>query len=129
ATPNIPEAEALVGRPLRTDDDLDRAAREIADLGAKAVVITGGHGSGPEAVDLLYDGREFRRFSTPRLTTHHGRGSGCTFASAIAAGLAQGASVAEAVAQAKEYVTAALERAFAVGKGPGPLHHFYAWWG
>ena len=128
ATPNIPEAEALAGRPLRTGDDLERAAREIAALGAKAVVITGGHASGTEAVDLLYDGREFRRFSAPRLATGHGRGSGCTFASAIAAGLAQGLSVEQAVARAKEYVTAALERAFPMGKGPGPLHHFYRWW-
>ncbi|MGQ9572686.1 MAG: bifunctional hydroxymethylpyrimidine kinase/phosphomethylpyrimidine kinase [Dehalococcoidia bacterium] len=127
-TPNIPEAEALVGRRLETTEDLQRAAQEIAVLGAKNVVITGGHASGPEAVDLLYDGRRFRHFSAPRLTTRHGRGTGCTFASAIAAWLARGASVEDAVARAKEYVTTALEHAFALGKGPGPVHHFYRWW-
>jgi hydroxymethylpyrimidine/phosphomethylpyrimidine kinase len=92
------------------------------------VVITGGHASGPEAVDLLYDGRDFRRFSAPRLATSHGRGVGCTFASAIAVWLAQGVGVEEAVARAKGYVTAALEHAFALGKGPGPVHHFHRWW-
>jgi len=127
-TPNIPEAEALVGRRLETDEDLERAAQEIAVLGARSVVITGGHASGPEAVDLLYDGRSIRRFSAPRLATRHGRGAGCTFASAIAAWLAQGAAIDEAVARAKEYVTAALEHALALGKGPGPVHHFYQWW-
>jgi len=127
-TPNIPEAEALVDRRLETGEDLQRAAQEIAALGARNVVITGGHASGPEAVDVLYDGRAIRRFSGPRLATSHGRGVGCTFASAIAVWLAKGASVEEAVAQAKEYVTAALEHAFALGKGPGPVNHFYRWW-
>jgi hydroxymethylpyrimidine/phosphomethylpyrimidine kinase len=127
-TPNLPEAEALVDRRLETDDDLERAAKEMVTLGARNVVITGGHASGPDAVDLLYDGRGFRRFSAPRLATRHGRGTGCTFASAVAAWLALGASVEEAVGRAKEYVTAALERAFALGKGPGPLHHFHRWW-
>jgi hydroxymethylpyrimidine/phosphomethylpyrimidine kinase len=127
-TPNIPEAEALVGCRLERDEDLEWAAREIGALGAGKVVITGGHASGPEAVDLLYDGRGFRRFSAPRLATAHGRGVGCTFASAIAAWLAMGADVEEAVARAKEYVTAALEHAFALGKGLGPVHHFYRWW-
>jgi hydroxymethylpyrimidine/phosphomethylpyrimidine kinase len=127
-TPNIPEAEALVGRRLETDEDLQRAAQEIGALGARNVVITGGHASGPEAVDVLYDGRGFWHFSEPRLATRHGRGVGCTFASAIAAWLALGADVEEAVGQAKEYVTAALEHAFALGKGPGPVHHFYHWW-
>jgi hydroxymethylpyrimidine/phosphomethylpyrimidine kinase len=127
-TPNIPEAEALVGRRLETDEDLQRAAQEIASLGARNVVITGGHASGPEAVDLLYDGRDIRRFSSPRLATRHGRGVGCTFASAIAVWLAQGAGIEEAVAHAKEYVTVALEHALALGKGPGPVHHFHRWW-
>ncbi|KPK48291.1 MAG: phosphomethylpyrimidine kinase [Dehalococcoidia bacterium SM23_28_2] len=127
-TPNIPEAEALVGRRLETDADLQRAAQEIAALGARSVVITGGHASGPDAVDLLYDGKSIRRFSAPRLATRHGRGTGCTFASAITAWLAQGAAIDEAVARAKEYVTAALEHALALGKGPGPVHHFYRLW-
>jgi hydroxymethylpyrimidine/phosphomethylpyrimidine kinase len=127
-TPNIPEAEALVGHRIETDEDLQRAAQEIVALGAGNVVITGGHASGPEAVDLLYDGRGFWHFSEPRLATSHGRGVGCTFASAIAAWLAQGADIEEAVARAKEYVTAALEHALALGKGPGPVHHFYRWW-
>jgi hydroxymethylpyrimidine/phosphomethylpyrimidine kinase len=127
-TPNLPEAEALTGRRLETEADLEAAAREITALGAKAVVITGGHASGPEAVDLLYEGRGFRRFAAPRLATRHGRGTGCTFAAAIAAGLAQGMGIEEAVGRAKEYLTAALERAVGLGKGPGPLQHFYRWW-
>jgi hydroxymethylpyrimidine/phosphomethylpyrimidine kinase len=127
-TPNLPEAEVLTGRRLESDGDLEAAAHEIAGLGARAVVITGGHASGPEAVDLLYDGRRFRRLAAPRLATRHGRGTGCTFAAAVAAGLAQGMAIEEAVGQAKDYVTAALARAVAVGKGPGPLHHFHRWW-
>ncbi len=127
-TPNLPEAEALSGRRLEASSDLETAAREIAALGASAVVITGGHASGSESIDLLYDGRRFRRFAAPRLSTRHGRGTGCTFSAAIAAGLAQGMPIEEAVGQAKEYVTTALARAAAVGKGPGPLHHFHRWW-
>jgi len=127
-TPNIPEAEALVNRRLETDEDLQRAAQEIAALGARNVVITGGHASGPWAVDVLYDGKGIRRLSAPRLATRHGRGAGCTFASAIAVWLAQGASVERAVERAKDYVTEALEHAFALGKGPGSVHHFYRWW-
>ena len=81
----------------------------------------------PISVDLLYDGSCFCCFAAPRLATRHGRGTGCTFAAAIAVGLAQGMGIEEAVGRAKEYVTAALERAVAIGKGPGPLQHFYRW--
>ncbi len=127
-TPNIPEAEALVGRDLRSDADIRDAARQIHGMGAQNVVITGGHRPGQSAVDLLYDGRDFRAFSAPRVETQSTHGTGCTFASAIAAFLARGEPVADAVAHAKDYVTEALRHAYPLGEGHGPMHHFYRWW-
>jgi hydroxymethylpyrimidine/phosphomethylpyrimidine kinase len=127
-TPNLPEAGILVGRSLRDGDDIRRAAREIVGLGARAVVMKGGHGGGDVVVDVLFDGANFREYTAPRIDTSSTHGTGCTFASAIAAGLARGLSVEEAVAQAKEYVTAALRNAQAIGGGHGPVHHFYRFW-
>jgi hydroxymethylpyrimidine/phosphomethylpyrimidine kinase len=127
-TPNLPEAEILVGRSLQDGDDVRRAAREIVALGPRAVVMKGGHGGGDVVVDVLFDGANFREYTAPRIDTSSTHGTGCTFASAIAAGLARGLSIEEAVAQAKEYVTAALRNAQAIGGGHGPLHHFYRFW-
>ncbi len=137
ATPNIPEAEALVGRSLATDDDIRRAAREIAAMGPRNVVMKGGHRTdvrpsgrdGDAAVDLLFDGREFHAFSAPRIDTTSTHGTGCTFASAIAAFLALGDPVPEAVGRAKDYLTEALRRAYPIGAGHGPVHHFWRWQG
>jgi len=126
-TPNIPEAEVLVGRKLEGPDDLRRAAEEIGALGARHVVIKGGHRDGP-AVDLYYDGRSFHEFATPRVDTSSTHGTGCTFASAIAASLAKGLGVRDAVAMAKAYVTKALQSAYPVGHGHGPVHHFFRFW-
>jgi hydroxymethylpyrimidine/phosphomethylpyrimidine kinase len=126
-TPNLPEAEALLGRPLASWDALRDAARELAALGAAAVVIKGGHREGP-ATDLLFDGADFHEFTAARVETAHTHGTGCTFASAIAAGLAKGESVRGAVALAKAYVTKALQSAYPVGRGRGPVHHFYRYW-
>ncbi|MBI4298351.1 MAG: bifunctional hydroxymethylpyrimidine kinase/phosphomethylpyrimidine kinase [Chloroflexi bacterium] len=127
-TPNLPEAEVLADRKIRSLEDVRRAARDIVGLGARSVVVKGGHLEGP-AVDTFYDGREFREFTAPRIATRSTHGTGCTFASAIAAGLAKGMELTEAVAQAKEYVTEAIRRAFLMGQGHGPLNHFYQLWG
>ena len=126
-TPNIPEAEALTGRAIGSVDDARAAARDIVEMGAKAVVVKGGHLDGPPK-DLLYDGVRFREYAGARIETTSTHGTGCTFASAIAVGLAKGLSLEEAVGQAKAFVTEAMRRAFAVGQGHGPLHHFFALW-
>ena len=126
-TPNIPEAEALTGTTIESDDDVREAARRIVSMGARTVVVKGGHREGP-AADVLYDGSEFQVFTAPRINTVNTHGTGCTFASAVAAGLAQGKSVEEAVGQAKEYVTKAIRASFPIGQGHGPLNHFYKLW-
>lgn len=127
-TPNIPEAEALTGLTIVTGDDVRNAAKEIINMGAKAVVVKGGHRAGP-ATDLFYDGSDFREFSSPRIDTPNTHGTGCTFASAVAAGLAKGLEPVDAVASAKEYVTEAIRNSYPMGGGHGPLNHFYRSWG
>lgn len=126
-TPNIPEAEALTGIKLTEESDVRRAAERIVAMGARSVVVKGGHRQGP-ATDVFYDGARFQEFTAPRIDTRNTHGTGCTFASAVAAGLARGLTVIEAVALAKDYVTAAIRRAFAMGQGHGPLNHFYKLW-
>jgi hydroxymethylpyrimidine/phosphomethylpyrimidine kinase len=126
-TPNRPEAEALTGRLVRSLDDAREAARRLVEMGARHAVVKGGHADGP-AVDVLFDGRDFHEFAAPRVDTRHTHGTGCTFASAIAAELAKGATVPEAVGRAKTYLTQALHYAPGLGHGHGPVHHFYAWW-
>lgn len=127
-TPNLPEAEVLAGFAIDSDEDVRRAAKEIVGLGARAVVVKGGHREAAEAVDVLYDGITFRDYSAPRIDTTSTHGTGCTFASAIAAYLARGEPLAEAVGQAKEYLTEALRRAYPIGGGHGPVHHFHRFW-
>ena len=126
-TPNIPESETLTGLEIETDDDMKEAARRILAMGAGAVVVKGGHREGP-ATDLFFDGDQFTEFSSERFDTVNTHGTGCTFASAAAAGLAQGKSLPEAVAQAKEYVTEAIRNSYPLGQGHGPVHHFYHFW-
>ena len=126
-TPNIPEAETLTGLTISTEEDVREAARQIVALGARAVVVKGGHLTGP-ATDLLYDGNEFNEFTSERFDTVNTHGTGCTFASAAAAGLAQGKSLLDAVAQAKAYVTEAIRHSYPLGNGHGPVHHFYRFW-
>jgi hydroxymethylpyrimidine/phosphomethylpyrimidine kinase len=126
-TPNIAEAEVLVGREIKSIDDARDAAGEIVGMGATTAVVKGGHLDGP-ATDILFDGNEFRAFTAQRISTTSDHGTGCTFASATAAGLAKGLSVRDAVAQAKRYVTAAMRHAFPMGQGHGPLNHFYELW-
>lgn len=126
-TPNIPEAEAILGRPLRRAGDLEPAARELHRLGARAVLLKGGHGGDPETCrDLLFDGSEALTLSAPRIATDNDRGTGCTLASAVAALLARGRTLREAVGGARAYVRAALLAA-AGRETPGragPLEHF-----
>ena len=126
-TPNIPEAETLIEGKIETDDDMRRAAELIVGMGARSVVVKGGHREGP-ATDLFYDGASFHEFTAPRFETKNTHGTGCTFASAVAAGLAQGKSPLESVAQAKDFVTEAIRRSFPIGQGHGPLNHFYNSW-
>jgi hydroxymethylpyrimidine/phosphomethylpyrimidine kinase len=133
-TPNVPEAEALSGRPIQSMDDAREAARRICGMGAAAVLITGGHGwddatglaaAGVKVVDLLFDGQVFREFLLPRVDSRHTHGTGCTYASAVAAGLALGQELPEAAARAQRYVAGAIAHAPGIGHGRGPLDHFW----
>ena len=119
-TPNLPEAELLTG--IRTDDEaaMVRAAEVLHKLGARWVLVKGGHLPG-DPVDVLFDGQSVRRFPAARVRVRHTHGSGCTLASAIACYLARGADVPDAVAQAKQYVTGAIEGGFPLGRGIGPV--------
>jgi hydroxymethylpyrimidine/phosphomethylpyrimidine kinase len=126
-TPNLPEAEVLVGRPVETLDDMRAAAADIVGLGARSVVVKGGH-LASDPTDLFSDGERAFELPARRIETTSTHGTGCTFASAIAALLARGEDLEAAVRGAKDYVTAAIERAYPVGHGHGPVHHFYRWW-
>ena len=130
-TPNLPEAAALTGASVaRNEREMEIQARAILDLGARNVLIKGGHGEGDDSVDLLVGQGELVRLSAKRVATKNTHGTGCTLSSAIAAGLAKGADLITAVQQAKTYVTAAIAAAdrLHVGHGHGPLHHFHAEW-
>ncbi len=130
-TPNLPEAAALLDAPPARDEaEMRSQAEKLLALGAGAVLIKGGHGGGPESVDLLVEPGRCLRLAAPRIATKNTHGSGCTLASALAAGLAKGLPLDEAAKQAKTYVNAALAAAdrLAIGAGRGPLHHFHAWW-
>ena len=127
ATPNIPEAEVLAGRTLQTEGELRDAARAIQAMGPKAVIIKGGHRTG-DADDLLFDGQAFQTLHAERVDTPHTHGTGCSFSAAIAAGLAKGLDVPQAVAEAKSWLTAAIRQAYAIGSGYSPVHHFHALW-
>jgi hydroxymethylpyrimidine/phosphomethylpyrimidine kinase len=121
-TPNLPEAEALSGMAIRGPEELRRAAERIRDLGARAVLIKGGHGEGP-ATDVLLAGKIWREFTAPRIATRHTHGTGCTYSSAITACLASGMPLADAVERAKRFVHEAIRTAPGLGKGCGPLNH------
>jgi hydroxymethylpyrimidine/phosphomethylpyrimidine kinase len=124
-TPNIPEAEALAGIEIRDDGARESAARRILKLGPSAVIIKGGHLASPTIRDLLYDGHRFTEFTGPRVETRSTHGTGCTFAAAITSHLALGRSLAEAVPLAQEYVRGAMQAGPDIGRGHGPLHHFW----
>lgn len=128
-TPNLHEARVLSRLPISNLEEMKEAAKAIHRLGPQNVVVKGGHLE-RESVDLLYDGRQFLELPGPRLETKNDHGTGCTFASAIAAGLAKGQDVPTAVKAAKEYITQALQGAidWQLGQGHGPVHHFFALW-
>jgi hydroxymethylpyrimidine/phosphomethylpyrimidine kinase len=124
-TPNIPEAETLSGIAIRTDADRRAAAREIQALGARAVLIKGGHLESTEIVDLLYDGHRFLEFTIERVAGRATHGTGCTFAAALAARLALGGNLDEAIAGAQRYIAGAIRHAPNLGRGHGPMNHFW----
>jgi hydroxymethylpyrimidine/phosphomethylpyrimidine kinase len=133
-TPNIPEAEVLSGRRIHSPDAAREAAKRIHDMGAAAVIITGGHGwdeatglaaAGLRIVDLLFDGHAFHEFLAPRVDSRHTHGTGCTYAAAVAAGLALGRDLPDAAAQAQQYVAGAILHAPGIGHGRGPIDHFW----
>lgn len=129
-TPNLAEAAALLEHaPARSEAEMEEQARALLRLGAQSVLIKGGHGEGPESIDLLVDATSVTRFSAMRIATSNTHGSGCTLSSAIAAELAKGRDLKTAAREAKNYVTAAIAAAdeLKIGHGHGPLHHFYGY--
>lgn len=128
-TPNRHEAEELSGIPVRSLDDARRAARALHALGARWAVVKGGHVAedAAEAVDVVYDGREWHLLRAPRIVTRSTHGTGCTFSAAITAYLARGYPVLRALQEAKAYITEAIRRAPAIGRGHGPTCSFYPW--
>ena len=124
-TPNIPEAQVLSGKSIDDAASEEEAARIIAALGPRFVVIKGGHRDSAEAVDLIYDGTSFERIAGPRIHTANTHGTGCTFSAAIAANLALGAAPDLAIRQAKHYLTEAIRESFAIGAGHSPVNHFF----
>lgn len=130
-TPNLIESALLAGdRMPEEPDDMRAIALKLHALGAPAVLVKGGHLPDGAAYDLLYDGAEFTEFSAPRVATRNNHGTGCALSSAIAARLGQGAELKQAIADAKVFLSGALEagKAFEIGAGHGPPHHFFALW-
>jgi hydroxymethylpyrimidine/phosphomethylpyrimidine kinase len=124
-TPNLPEAEVLLGRPIRTLDERRQAARELVALGARAAVVKGGHADDAHAIDHYFDGTELVELQSPRIDTANTHGSGCVFSAAIAAGLAKGADSLAAVLLAKEFITGAIGSSLEVGRGHGPVNPMF----
>jgi hydroxymethylpyrimidine/phosphomethylpyrimidine kinase len=130
-TPNLPEAARLLDTvAARNEAEMEAQARALLALGPAAVLVKGGHGEGDEAVDVLVTGAGVTRFAAPRIPSRNAHGTGCTLSSAVAAGLAKGLPLVEAVRDAKAYVHAAIAAAdrLAVGHGQGPTHHFHRFW-
>ncbi|MDI7276069.1 MAG: bifunctional hydroxymethylpyrimidine kinase/phosphomethylpyrimidine kinase [Anaerolineae bacterium] len=131
-TPNLPEAAVLLERPISDLAEMQEACRALAELGPQAVYLKGGHLGGKQSPDVLYvrEDRSLRVLKAPRVETRNVHGTGCTLSSAIAAYLAQGYSVRQAVERAKAYMTAALRAgaAYRLGQGHGPVHHFHRYW-
>jgi hydroxymethylpyrimidine/phosphomethylpyrimidine kinase len=130
-TPNLPEAGDLLGRAVgERPDELRAAARDLRALGARHVLVKGGHGTGDTLVDLFFDGERFVELATERIRTKNTHGTGCTLSSAIAALLPQRPTVEAAVREARGYVVAAIRHSdeLSVGGGHGPLHHFHQLW-
>ncbi len=131
-TPNLPEASVLLGRDITTRADMPDAARDLADLGCPHVLLKGGHLDDTGSGDLLFSTKTGQRIDLPgdRIQTPNSHGTGCTLSSAVCAGLARGMDMLEAVKAAKAYITGALAAGadFSIGRGHGPVHHFYDLW-
>jgi len=124
-TPNLPEAEVLLGRPIRTLHERRQAARDLVAMGARAAVVKGGHADDALAIDHYFDGTELVELQSPRMATTNTHGSGCVFSAAIAAELARGSDTLAAVHQAKEFITGAIERSLELGRGHGPVNPMF----
>ncbi|MBA46582.1 MAG: bifunctional hydroxymethylpyrimidine kinase/phosphomethylpyrimidine kinase [Dehalococcoidia bacterium] len=125
-TPNLTEAEVITGKKIFSKDDLSDACKRIIDLGANSVVIKGGHFDKSDvSEDILYDGEDYYFFSSKRINTTSTHGTGCTFSSAITSYLANGLDLVNSVDKAKKYVTSAIDKAYKIGNGNGPLNHFF----
>lgn len=124
-TPNLPEAETLLGGKITGLDAMRAATRDLAQFSSKAVLLKGGHLPGPTITDLLWDGTQLHEWQNPRLDTRHTHGTGCTLASAISSFIAQGAKLRESVEKARAYVQGALMHAPGLGNGNGPLNHMW----
>jgi hydroxymethylpyrimidine/phosphomethylpyrimidine kinase len=122
-TPNLPEAEALTGRKIATPQAMREAAKALLELGPKAVLLKGGHLPGDTIVDVFVDAASTQEWSATRIDTRHTHGTGCTLASAVATGLAQGLSAIDSISRARAYVRRAIETAPGFGGGHGPLNH------
>jgi hydroxymethylpyrimidine/phosphomethylpyrimidine kinase len=131
-TPNLPEAIEMTGMPVEASDQMEAAARKLASMGGKNILVKGGHGEGDKSSDLLYVLSKDRMvcLEENRIQTGNNHGTGCTLSSAVAAYLALGNDVEIAVARAKEFITGAIEAGsqYRLGKGHGPVHHFFRYW-
>ncbi len=131
-TPNLPEAELLLGRPVKGSDELPYAARELCGRGARSVLLKGGHFGNAEVLDVLYDSAtgDHYHYRSRRIDTKNTHGTGCTLSSAIASFLAMGLGIGDAVSRGKEYISGAISAgsAYSLGCGHGPVHHFYRFW-
>ena len=125
-TPNLSEAEELTEMKIKTKDDIYKACKILKNYGPKSVVIKGGHFFKSDvSEDVFYDGNKFESFSVKRIDTTSTHGTGCTFSAAITAFLARGEDLKDSVKLSKEYVTKAINKAYKIGKGNGPLNHFF----
>ena len=124
-TPNIPEAERIAGITIENTEDMKKAAAKIHKMGSRNVLVKGGHLE-KEALDILYDGKDYYYFNSERINTKNTHGTGCTYSSAIASNLALGMGLENAVRKAKIYVTTAIRHSLYIGKGHGPTNHFYS---
>ncbi|MBT8419357.1 MAG: bifunctional hydroxymethylpyrimidine kinase/phosphomethylpyrimidine kinase [Gammaproteobacteria bacterium] len=131
-TPNIPEAEILLGREFKDSADMRRGAKQLAEYGSRNILIKGGHSAGNDSTDLLYLVAEDRFVTFPgeRLETRNNHGTGCTLSSAIASFLAKGNGIEAAIEKAKAYITHAIRAGadYTIGQGHGPVHHFFQYW-
>lgn len=123
-TPNIPEASIISKTKIHSIESAKIAAKKIVKLGAKACIVKGGHFDGPP-VDVFYDGKKYETFKSERINTKNTHGTGCTFSAAIAAYIAKGEDIISAISKSKNYINCAIQEDFLVGKGHGPLNHFY----